>query len=104
PRPTLAQDLADAGAHFRHEVVVRTDAGNASISSWTLPGLTDVNAVLALKLHPSILMPGEIDFSGTLPAQAQTIAIRLPYVLGDTVHIYELPKGESFSEPVSAGG
>src|SRR5450631_2068492 len=39
PRPALADALADAGEHFRHEVVVRTDAGDASVTSWTLPGL-----------------------------------------------------------------
>ena len=32
PRATLAADLAHAGEHFRHEVVVRTDAGNAAIN------------------------------------------------------------------------
>jgi hypothetical protein len=49
------------------------------------------------------MVPGEIAFSGTLPAQAHTLAIRLPYVLGDTVHLLELPGGNSHDEPVSAG-
>jgi hypothetical protein len=103
PRSALAEDLADAGEHFRHEVVIRTDVGDAAVSSWNLPGMADVDDVLARKLHPAILMPGSIRFSGTLPARARTVAIRLPYVLGDTIHVYELPKGESYSEPVSAG-
>ena len=102
-RTNLAEQLADAGEHFRHEVVVRTDVGNASITLWKLPGLPEVDAVLARKLQPRILMPGEIAFSGTLPSGAHTIAIRLPYVLGDTVQVYELPGGNSHDEPVSAG-
>lgn len=103
PRDTLARELADAGEHFKHEVVVRTDAGDAAISSWDLPGLPEVNAVLALNLHPNILMPGEIRFEGTLPADARTLTVRLPYVLGDTIHVYELPGGDSSNEPVAAG-
>ena len=103
PRATLAERLADADEHFRHEVVVRTDAGTATIAAWTLPDLATVDAVLARKILPRILVPGEISFSGTLPAQAHTISIRLPYVLGDTVHLLELPEGNSHDEPVSAG-
>ena len=103
PRETLAADLADAGEHFRHEVVVRTDAGDAAITSWTLPDLAQVDAVLAQHLHPRILVFGDISFSGTLPANARTLAIRLPYVLGDTVHVLDLPGGSSHDEPVSAG-
>jgi hypothetical protein len=102
-RTNLAEQLADAGEHFRHEVVVRTDVGNAGVTSWKLPGLPEVDAVLARHLRPRILMPGEIVFSGQLPAHAHTIAIRLPYVLGDTVQVYELPGGNSHDEPVSAG-
>lgn len=104
PRATLAADLADAGDHFRHEVVVRTDAGDATITNWSLPGLPEVNAVLARNIQPRILVPGEIAFSGTLPAQAHTLAIRLPYVLGDTIQIWELPGGSSHEEPITAGG
>ena len=103
PRATLANDLANAGEHFRHEVVVRTDAGNANITSWTLPGLAEVDTVLARNLQPRILMPGEITFSGILPAKAHALAIRLPYVLGDTIQLLELPHGNSYDEPVSAG-
>jgi len=103
PRATLAERLADADEHFRHEVVVRTDAGAATITAWTLPDLATVDAVLARHILPSILVPGEISFSGTLPAQTHTISIRLPYVLGDTVHLLELPDGNSHDEPVSAG-
>jgi len=103
PRATLAGDLADAGEHFRHEAVVRTDAGNATITSWTLPDLAQVDEVLARNIQPRILVPGEIIFSGNLPAQAHTLAIRLPYVLGDTVHVLELPDGNTHDEPVSAG-
>jgi hypothetical protein len=103
PRATLTGDLADAGDHFRHEVVVRTDAGNATITSWTLPDLAQVDEVLARNIQPRILVPGEITFSGTLPAKAHSFAIRLPYVLGDTVHVFELPDGNSHDEPVSAG-
>jgi hypothetical protein len=103
PRSALAEQLADAGDHFRHEVVVRTDAGNAIISSWTLPDLAAVDAVLARHIQPRILVPGEINFSGTLPAGAHSLAIRLPYVLGDTVHVLELPEGDSHDEPVAAG-
>jgi hypothetical protein len=102
-RTNLAEQLGYAGEHFRHEVVMRTDFGNASITSWKLPGLPEVDAVLARNLQPRILMPGEIVFSGWLPANAHTIAIRLPYVLGDTVQVYELPGGNSHDEPVSAG-
>jgi hypothetical protein len=103
PRATLAGDLADAGEHFRHEVVIRTDAGNATVTSWTLPDLPQVDAVLARNLQPRIMVPGEIFFSGTLPAKAHTLSIRLPYVLGDTVHLLELPGGISHDEPVTAG-
>lgn len=103
PRSTLAEDLAEAGEHFRHEVVVRTDAGDATITAWTLPDLPQVDAVFARNLQPRILVPGEIIFSGTLPAKAHTLAIRLPYVLGDTVQVLELPGGISHDEPVSAG-
>lgn len=103
PRTNLAERLADAGEHFRHEVVVRTDAGNAAVTSWTLPDLQAVDTVLARNLQPRILVPGEIDFSGTLPAGAHTFSIRLPYVLGDTVQMLELPDGNSHVEPVSAG-
>lgn len=103
PRATLAADLAGADERFRHEVVVRTDAGNAAITAWTLPDLAEVDAVLARKIQPRILVPGVIAFSGTLPARAHTLAIRLPYVLGDTVHVLELPGGNSHDEPVAAG-
>lgn len=103
PRSTLSENLVEAGEHFRHEVVVRTDAGNATINSWSLPDLVQVDAVLARNLQPRILVPGEITFSGKLPAQAHTLAIRLPYILGDTLHVLELPGGNSHAEPVSAG-
>jgi len=103
PRTNLAKCLAEAGEHFRHEVVVRTDAGNADITSWTLPDLSQVDAVLARNLQPRILMPGEIRFSGTLPPKAHTLAIRLPYLLGDTLQMQELPDGNSRVEPVTAG-
>jgi high-affinity nickel-transport protein len=103
PRSMLDRRLKDAGQHFRGEVVIRTDAGNATISTWTLPGLADVDAVLARRINPRILMPGEIEFSGVLPSRARTLAIRLPYVLGDTVQLLELPGGASHEEPVAAG-
>lgn len=103
PRSTLAKNLAEAGEHFRHEVVVRTDVGSATINSWTLPDLVQVDAVLARNLQPRILVPGEITFSGKLPVHAHTLTIRLPYVLGDTLHELELPGGNSHAEPVSAG-
>jgi hypothetical protein len=103
PHATLAGDLADADEHFRHEVVIRTDAGNATVTSWTLPDLPQVDAVLARNLQPRIMVPGEIAFSGTLPAKAHTLSIRLPFVLGDTVHLLELPGGISHDEPVTAG-
>jgi hypothetical protein len=103
PRTNLAARLADAGEHFRHEVVVRSDAGNATITAWTLPGLPEVDAVLARNIQPRILVPGVIGFSGNLPANAHTLSIRLPYVLGDTLHDLELPGGNSHAEPVSAG-
>jgi hypothetical protein len=103
PRTNLAACLADAGEHFRHEVVVRSDVGDATITSWSLPGLPEVDAVLARNLQPRILVPGEIAFSGTLPARAHTLAIRLPYVLGDTLQDMELPGGNTDVEPVSAG-
>lgn len=104
PRATLGQDLADAGGRFRRELVIRTNAGNATPSTWNLPGLREVDAVLARQIHPPILMPGEIDFSGRLPAGARTISIRLPYIMADTVQVYELPNGDSHDEPVAAGG
>jgi hypothetical protein len=103
PRTALAQSLADSGDRFRREVVVHTDAGNASISFWALPGTPEVDAVVARHIEPRILVPGEIRFVGQLPVNAHTLAIRLPYVLGDTVQVLELPKGESHDEPVSAG-
>lgn len=104
PRAILGEDLADAGERFRREVVIHTDAGDVTPSSWALPGLGEVDAVLARKIQPRILMPGEIDFSGTLPAGAHTISIRLPYVLGDTMQVFELPNGDSDAAPVAAGG
>jgi hypothetical protein len=103
PRAALGRDLADAGERFRREVVIHTDVGDVTPSSWNLPGLPELDAVLARNIHPRILVPGEIDFSGTVPAAAHTISIRLPYVLGDTVQIYELPNGDSHDEPVTAG-
>ena len=103
PRAALGQMLSDSGDRFQREVVIRTDAGDVVPTSWQLPGLNDVDAVLARKIQPPILMPGDISFSGTLPANAHTISIRLPYVLGDTVQVYELPNGESHDEPVAAG-
>ena len=103
PRTNLAASLNDANDHFRHEVVIRTDAGNAEVTSWQLPDLAAVDAVLARHLNPRILMPGEITFSGMLPAKAREISIRLPYVLGDTVQMLELPDGNSHVEPVTAG-
>jgi hypothetical protein len=103
PRATLEQDLADAGARFRRELVIQTDAGETAPSTWNLPGLPEVNAVLARHIHPPILMPGEIDFSGRLPAGARTVSVRLPYIMADTVQVYELPNGDSHDEPVTAG-
>jgi hypothetical protein len=103
PRPKLGQLLADADARFQREVVIHTDAGDAVPTTWQLPGLPEVNAVLALKIQPPILMPGDISFSGALPAGAHTVSIRLPYVLGDTVQVYELPHGGSYDEQVVAG-
>ncbi len=79
PRPALGQALRDAGERFSRELVIHTDAGDSKPSSWQLPGLPEVDAVLARKLLPRILMPGDINFSGTLPAAARTISIRLPY-------------------------
>ncbi len=103
PRSQLSQRLADAGERFRREVVIRTDAGEAAPDAWQLPGLAEVDAVLARGLHPRILMPGDITFSGALPTDARRVSIRLPYVLGDTVQVYELPNGRSYDEPVAAG-
>ncbi len=104
PRMVLARDLAEAGQRFQRELVVRTNVGDMAPSAWSLPGLPEVNAVLARHLQPPILMPGEIDFSGRLPAGARTVAFRLPYIMGDTVQVYELPNGDSHDEPVEAGG
>ena len=103
PRADLKAKLADAGERFRREVVIHTDAGNVVPSSWTLPGMTDVDEVLARNIHPRILMPGDIEFSGMLPADAHTLSIRLPYILGDTMDVYELPNGDSIAAPVAAG-
>jgi hypothetical protein len=102
-RTNLAERLAEAGDHFRHEVVVRSDAGNAIITSWSLPGLPEVDAVLARNIQPRILIPGVIAFSGSLPAGAHALSIRLPYVLGDTLHDMDLPGGNTHAEPVAAG-
>jgi hypothetical protein len=103
PRQSLGEKLADAGERFRREVVIHTDAGNVTPTAWQLPGLAEVDAVLARKIRPRILMPGEIDFSGTLPAGAHTVSIRLPYVLGDTMQVFELPNGDTDAAPVPAG-
>jgi hypothetical protein len=103
PRPALGRMLSDSGDRFRREVVIQTDAGTVVPTSWQLPGLAEVDAVLARKIQPPILMPGDISFSGTLPADAHSISVRLPYVLGDTVQVYELPNGESHDEPVASG-
>jgi len=102
-RTNLANCLSDAGEHFRQEVVVRTDAGDAAIATWHVPDLADVDAVLAKHLQPPILMPGLIRFSGRLPASAREVSIRLPYVLDNTLQVLELPDGNSHVEPVSAG-
>jgi hypothetical protein len=103
PRAALEKRLADSGNRFRNEVVVRTDAGDAAISSWKFPGLPEVETSLARRLEPRILMPGTISFSGEMPYGAHSLAIRLPYVLGDTVHVFELPEGVCYAEPVAAG-
>lgn len=103
PRDHLGSCLSDAGRNFRGEVVIRTNTGNATITDWTLPTLNDVESVLARKLNPRILMPGEIDFSGTLPPNANSVQIRLPYVLGQTEQILELSNGTTRDEPVLAG-
>ena len=103
PRDRLAQTLADAGSQFRREVVVRTDAGDAVPSDWTLPGLPDVDAALARHIVPRILMAGEIRFSGRLPAGARALSVRLPYVLGETVHVYAVPGGADEGQLVPAG-
>jgi hypothetical protein len=103
PRARLEQSLADADERFRREVVVRTDAGEVIPVSWTLPGMPEVEANLAKKIVPRVLMPATIGFSGSLPADARTLSVRLPYVLGDTLHVYELPNGDSSAGPVSAG-
>ena len=104
PRAVLGRDLADAGQRFRRELVIHTDAGEVVPGIWQLPGLAEVDAVLARKIQPPILMPGEISFAGILPAQARHISVRLPFVLGDTVQVYELPHGRGYDEPVAAGG
>lgn len=103
PRAVLGQKLADAAARFRREIVIRTDAGDVTPASWDLPGLPEVDEVLARKIQPRILMPGGIDFSGTLPAGSHTLSIRLPYILGDTIHVYDLPNGDNTASPVAAG-
>ncbi len=103
PRPTLARALAVANDQLRREVVVRTDAGDAAPSGWKLPGLPEVDAALARHVVPRILMAGDIAFSGTLPAAARTISIRLPYVLGEAVHVYAVPGGEGEGQLVAAG-
>ena len=103
PRPALAQALTEAGDIFRREVVVRTDAGDAALAAWTLPGLPEVEAALARKIEPRILIAGDITVSGTLPAGAHSISIRLPYVLGETVFVYVVPGGQSYAQLVPAG-
>ena len=103
PRPALARALAVAGDQLRREVVVRTDAGDAALSGWKLPGLPEVDAALARHVVPRILMAGDIAFSGTLPAAARTVSIRLPYVLGETVHVYAVPGGDGEGQLVAAG-
>jgi hydrogenase/urease accessory protein HupE len=103
PRPALAAQLAEAGERFRREVVIRTEQGNVSAATWVLPNLTTVDEVLQRGIIPPTVMPGEIEFSGKLPARATTLAMRLPYVLGETIHIYQLPGGRQESGPVEAG-
>ena len=103
PRAALAQALADAAGQFRREVVVRTDAGDAATADWKLPGLADVDAALARHIVPRILIAGEITFAGRLPADAHTLSVRLPYVLGETVHIYAVPGGADEGQLVPAG-
>ena len=82
---------------------MRTDAGDAAVSGWKLPGLPEVEAALARHVVPRILMAGDIAFSGTLPAAARTVSIRLPYVLGETVHVYAVPGGDGEGQLVAAG-
>ena len=103
PRAGLAQTLADAAGQFRREVVVRTDVGDAVPADWALPGLPDVDAALARHIVPRILIAGEIRFSGVLPAGAHTLSVRLPYVLGETVHVYAVPGGADEGQLVPAG-
>ncbi len=103
PRDALATDLAEAGERFRRELVIRTDAGAAAVTSWQFPVPADVDAALARKIDPRTLVAGEITFAGALPAGARKLSVRLPFVLGDTMQLYELPGGGSFAEPVPAG-
>lgn len=103
PRSRLAEALTDAAKRFRNEVVVRTDAGDATVLAWQFPGLAEVEAALARKLEPRVLVPGEIRFSGKLPPGARSLSFRLPYILGDTVHVLEMPSGIRFTKPVEAG-
>ena len=103
PRPALAQALAVAGDQLRRETVIHTDAGDAVPTGWNLPGLPEVEAALARHVVPRILMSGDIAFSGTLPAAARTLSIRLPFVLGETVHVYAVPNGDGEGQLVAAG-
>lgn len=103
PRAALAQDLADADAKFRREVVVRTNAGDAVTVQWELPGLAEIDAVLARHIMPRILIVGDIAFFGALPGGARTISVRLPYTLGDAVHVYAVPGGAGEGQLVPAG-
>ncbi len=103
PRPQLARRLVDAGERFRREVVIQTNLGDVSVTSWALPTIVEVDAAEAGHVRPRITIGSTVTFSGSLPAGTTTLAIRLPYILGDTLQAYELPRGRSVVETVLAG-
>ena len=108
PRRTAGRAGKESGrrgrAGFNARLVIRTDAGATFPATWNLPGLPEGERGTRAAYPSPILMPGEIDFSGRLPAGARTVSVRLPYIMADTVQVYELPNGDSHDEPVTAGG
>lgn len=104
-RQVLAEKIGEANDRFRRETVLRTDQVNIIIpaENWTTPDIATVETVLQRGIIPRTVVPGEIIFTGTLPLGARVLSVRLPYVLGATIHNYELPGGRAEATPVASG-
>jgi hypothetical protein len=105
PRETLARQLAEAGERLRREVIVKTDQGVATITEWRVADLAEVKRVLGADPGSKPLLPwmGEITGAGRLPEGTTSVSLRVAYVVGKIVTVFELPGAEAYGEPVGAG-